>query len=147
MRYIRAFFTALSLTLQGKTIAPAPPRYPKLQDWLKRGTELTDAAFSVCEQTGLDEVARRQISLHLDGRNWSMELILSSLRYHLTMEYPSLLQADVEHNITTFYALNIDDQYRVSQLAELDNFQEELREAIRDLAEHLQNIPSSTELE
>lgn len=145
MRYIRAFFKALALTLQGKTIEPLV-RYPKLQDWIQHGTDLTDIVFKTCEQHGLDESARENIVLQLDGREWSMELILSSLRYHLTMEYPSLLEARVEHNVTTLYALNFDDQYRVIQLAEVDNLHKEVRNVIRTLAEHLQNIPSSNEV-
>jgi hypothetical protein len=146
MRYFRAFFKALSLTLQGKTIKAAPTPYPKLQDWVTQGSNLIDAVYTACKQYGLDESARKNIVLRLDGRDWSMDLILSSVRYHSTMEYPSLLEARVEHNITTFYALNIDDQYRVDQLAEVDNLHADVRKAVQTLAEHLQNIPSSNEV-
>jgi hypothetical protein len=146
MPYIHAFFKALLLTLQGKIIEAPPTRYPKLQDWVKKGAELTAAAYRVSEQNGMDEQARKNLILHLDGRDWSMELILSSVRYHMQMEYPSLLQTIIEHNITTLYALNLDDQYRMTQLAELGSLEADVQEAIQILAEHLQNIPPSDEV-
>jgi hypothetical protein len=146
MRYIRAFFKALSLTLQGKTIEAPALRYPKLQAWIAIGLDLTKTVFRVSEQLGLNEEARKNLILHLDSRDWSMELILSSLYYHLTMEYPSLLTTNVEHNITTLYALNLDDLYRVSQLAESQTLQAELRQAVQALTEHLQQIPPSNDL-
>lgn len=146
MRYIRAFFTALKLTVQGNAIEVIPTtRYPKLQDWVKRGVDLTDTIYRVSTQNNMDEEARKNLILHLDGRDWSMELILSSVRYHMAMEYPSLLEAIIEHNITTLYALNFDDQYRVSQLAESERLPSDVQEEIQALANHLQAIPSSNE--
>lgn len=146
MRYIRAFFKALKLTLRGKSIELDPIRYPKLQDWVKRGVDLTDIIYRVSAQNSMDEKARKNLILHLDGRDWSMELILSSVRYHMGMEYPSLLEAVIEHNVTTLYALNLDDRYRVSQLAETEVLQADVQEAIQALANHLQTIPSSHEV-
>jgi hypothetical protein len=142
MRYLRAFFTALSLTLQGKTIASPPSRYPHLQAWLSEGQNLIKASYSAAEAAGLDEAARKAMRLRLDGRAWSMELVLSSVRFHMLTEYPSLLKSNNEHTLTTFYALNLDDQYRVSQLANQD-LPPAVQAAMQSLASHLQNIPSS----
>lgn len=141
MRYLRAFFTALSLTLQGKSLE-APSPYPNLQAWIVEGQKLTKAAYSSAEANGLNLEARKALNLRLDGRNWSMELVLSSVQFHMTKEYPSLLKARVEHNLTTLYALNFDDQYRVSQLAASD-LPVPVQVAVQALASHLQNIPSS----
>jgi hypothetical protein len=142
MRYLRAFFTALSLTLQGKTIESPPSRYPNLQAWLTEGQSLIKAAYASAEAAGINEAARKAMSLRLDGRTWSMELVLSSVRFHVLTEYPSLLKSSNEHTLTTFYALNLDDQYRVSQLATQD-LPPAVQTAVQTLATHLQNIPSS----
>jgi hypothetical protein len=142
MRYLRAFFTALSLTLQGKTIESPPSRYPNLQAWLTEGQSLIKATYAAAEAEGLNEAARKAMSLRLDGRTWSMELVLSSVRFHMLTEYPSLLKSSNEHTLTTFYALNLDDQYRVSQLATQD-LPSAVQTAMQSLANHLQNIPSS----
>lgn len=141
MRYIKAFFTALSLTLQGKSIE-IPEPYPNLQLWLKEAQQLLTAAYAAAEAEKLDLATRKAFSLRLDGRNWSMELVLSSLQFHLSKEYPSLLKSRVEHNLTTLYALNLDDQYRVSKLAAAD-LPAPLQTTLQALATHLQNIPSS----
>src|SRR5688572_19741275 len=100
MRYIKAFFTALSLTLQGKSI-DIPEPYPNFQIWLKEGQQLLTAVYAAAEAEKLDLAARKAFNLRLDGRNWSMELVLSSLQFHLSKEYPSLLKSRVEHNLTT----------------------------------------------
>jgi hypothetical protein len=142
MRYLRAFFTALSLTLQGKSVESSVSRYPNLQAWLIEGQTLTKAAYAAAEANGMNQAARKALSLRLDGRTWTMELVLSSVRFHMLTEYPSLLKSDAEHKLTTFYALNFDDQYRVSQLAAAD-LPLPVQTAIQTLATHLQNIPSS----
>jgi hypothetical protein len=142
MRYVKAFFTALSLTAQGKSIE-IPERYPNLQRWLSEGQSLLNAAYAAAEAEKLDLSARKAFMLRLDGRQWSMELVLSSVQFHLSKEYPSLLKANVEHNLTTLYALNLDDQYRVSQLAAA-TLPTSVQSAVQALATHLQNIPSST---
>jgi hypothetical protein len=142
MRYLRAFFTALSLTLQGKSVESSVRRYPNLQAWLIEGQILTKTTYVAAEANGINQSARKALSLRLDGRTWTMELVLSSVQFHMLTEYPSLLKSDAEHNLTTFYALNFDDQYRVSQLAAAD-LPLPVQTAIQSLATHLQNIPSS----
>ena len=142
MRYLRAFFTALSLTLQGKSIESPMSRYPNLQAWLIEAQRLIKAVFAAAEAEGVNQSARKAVNLRLDGRNWSMELVLSSVQFHLLTEYPSLLKSYAEHNLTTLYALNFDDQYRVSQLSSA-NLPATLQSSIQALATHLQNIPSS----
>jgi hypothetical protein len=142
MRYLRAFFTALSLSVQGKGIETTASRYPNLHAWLIEGQALIRAAYAAAEAEGMNQATRKALSLRLDGRSWSMDLVLSSVQFHMLTEYPSLLKSHAEHNLTTFYALNFDDQYRVSQLAAA-NLPLAVRIAVQTLATHLQNIPSS----
>ena len=142
MRYLRAFFTALSLTLQGKSIESPISRYPNLQAWVIEGQRLIKVAYAAAEAEGMNQASRKALQLRLDGRSWSMELVLSSVQFHMLTEYPSLLKSYTEHTLTTFYALNLDDQYRVAQLATQD-LPLPVQTAVQTLASHLQNIPSS----
>jgi len=143
MHYIRTFFKALQLTLRGETIDAPVSRYPNLQEWLTRSQKKLQTLYVEAEKTGLDESARKQIILKLDGRSWSMELILATVKFHLETEYPSLMNSVIEHNLTTLYALHFDDKYRVTQLAQSDQLPESIRETMSDFAEHFEAIPSS----
>ena len=145
MRYIRTFFKALQMTLRGESIPEPQTRYPNLQAWLMVSREKLDVVYEESEKSGIDEATRKTISLQLDGRPWSMELILSSVKFHLDVEYPSLMNSVVEHNLTTLYALHFDDKYRISQLAQSDELPESLRTIMEDFSAHFLNIPPSTD--
>lgn len=145
MRYIRAFFQALRLTLKGETIDPARDRYPNLHLWLDEARERLATVYRVADAANLDHAAREKIILKLDGRDWSMELVLSSVKFHLDTEFPSLLQTTMEHNLTTLYALHLDDKYRVTQLAQSDDLPTEIRPVVQKFADHFANIPPSTD--
>jgi len=133
------------MTLRGESIPIAQIRYPNLQTWLIISREKLEAVYVEAEKSGIDESNRKAISLQLDGRAWSMELILSSVKFHLDMEYPSLMTSVVEHNLTTLYALHFDDKYRVSQLAQSTELPESLHAVMEDFSAHFLNIPSSTD--
>jgi hypothetical protein len=143
-RTVRAFFKALLLTLQGKPIPSTAQRYPNLTGWIANGLQLVDAALLAADQAGLNKAQREALRLTIDRRSVSAELILTAVRYHLTTEYPSLLRAQIDHNLTTLYALNLDDQYRVDQLAQLETLPATVRQEVEALRDHLMNIPSST---
>lgn len=145
MHYIRTFFKALQLTLRGEAIQPPKTPYPKLQNWLTIAQERLNTVYDVAEKSNLDEATRKAIVLQLDGRSWSMDLILSSVKFHLETEYPSLMNSTIEHNLTTLYALHFDDKYRVSQLAQSEQVPELIRPAIQNFAAHFLNIPPSNE--
>jgi len=142
-RYIRAFWQALLLTLQGKHIQAPQTRYPNLSGWVEKGIELTNQAFQAAERNGLNQPARQQIILHLDSRDISMQTILAAVRHNLKMEYPVLMKAQIEHNLTTLYAMNLNDQYRVAQLTKAAELPAPVREAVQQLSTHLNNIPPS----
>lgn len=145
MRYIKAFFTALRLTAQGQQIEPVEQRYPTLSQWITEGIRRCDAALRVADGNGLPHSARQELKLEVDSRPISMETVLGAVRHNLTLEYPMLLEASIEHNITTLYALNLDDQYRVSQLAQHEMLPAPVQKAVEELAEHLQAIPPSNQ--
>ena len=144
-RYIRAFLKAVHMTLAGKAIQPARVRYPNLTRWVNEGLQLAENTLQTADKHSLNEAARQQIILKIDRRDMSMDLILRAVRHNLSLEYPMLLDATVDHNLTTLYALNMNDQYRVRRLAEVDELTPEVQAAIERLSHHLQNIPSSTE--
>ena len=145
MRYIRTFFKALQMTLRGESIAPPETAYPNLQVWLIIARKKLESVYRVAEKSGVDEDTRKGIILKLDGRDWSMELILSSVKFHLDVEYPSLMQTVIEHNLTTLYALHFDDKYRISQLAQSPQLPDSLRPALDNFSAHFHNIPPSTD--
>lgn len=144
MHYIQTFFKALQMTLRGETI-DTPIRYPNLQAWLEISTEHLNKVFAIAEENNINKTQRQQIILQLDGRNWSMDLILSSVKFHLETEFPSLMLTNVEHNLTTLYALHFDDKYRISQLLYSDVLPAVLRPQLQTFAEHFNNIPPSTD--
>lgn len=145
MHYIRTFFKALRLTLRGETVEAPAKRYPNLQTWLGLAQERLKNVYDVAENLGFTQAKREEIVLKLDGRAWSMELILSSLRFHLHIEFPSLMNSVVDHNLTTLYALHLDDKYRISQLAQSEQLPVDLRPSVQALAEHILNIPPSND--
>lgn len=145
LRVIRAFFKALSYTIQGKRVLTTAEQYPNLTAWMQTGLTLVEAAYYAAEQAGVGKSEREALRLKIDRRDISAEVILAAVRFHLTTEYPSLLRSQVEHNLTTLYALNLDDQYRVQQLAIIETLPDPVQQAVVALRDHLLNIPSSTE--
>ena len=144
MHYIRTFFKALQMTMRGETIPEPSARYPNLQNWIIIARKKLEAVYTETEKSGIDEAQRQAITLQLDGRPWTMDLILSSVKFHLDVEFPSLMESVVEHNLTTLYALHFDDKYRISQLGQSTELPESLRPVMEDFSAHFLNIPSST---
>ena len=145
IRYVQAFIETLKLTLQGNTL-DAPTRYPRLSQWQQRGLELTQAVFATADANGLTQVRRQQLTLRVEGRDTSMQTILAAVEHNLSREYPLLMETLYDHHLTTLYAMNMNDQYRVSQLVESGIVQSEpTRQAVFELADHLRQIPPSNE--
>ena len=146
-RYLRALIRTIQLTLQGEQLKPPDQRYPRLHTWVTQGVQRVEAVFQQADMHGLHEAQRRQIMLNMDKRDTSMEVILQAVKHNLTLEYPMLMDARIEHNITTLYALNMNDQYRVGQLMkEAAITAPAVQQAVQNLSEHLNNIPPSTEI-
>jgi hypothetical protein len=142
-RVIRAFFKALMMTLRGEAIQPPEERYPNLSEWVERGQQLSSNTLKTADTHDLPQSAREQIKLRINRRDISAETILAAVQHNMHTEYPRLLDARIEHNLTTLYAMNMNDQYRVTQLAQADDLPDPVKEKIAHLRDHLNNIPSS----
>lgn len=141
MRYVRAFFIALGMTLRGQTPPPAPNA--PLRAWLAAGLPLVMAVIRAADQEGLNEAIRKRLMLRIDGRDMSMHTLLAGVEHHLRQEYPYLLQHLTDHSVTAIYASNMNDQYRLMRLRDSDLLTEQaaVREAVARLSEHLNSIP------
>lgn len=149
-RIWRAFWGALRHSLRGgQSVQPPAPRYPALASWMARISPLLDAVYAAADSAGLDSAARAALKLTVDRREISIETILAALRHNLAEEYPLLIETYFEHNLTTLYAINLNDARRVAHLAQWEALQDylALTAALVALAAHLQAIPDSTTLE
>jgi hypothetical protein len=143
IRVIRAFFKALAMTLRGEAIQPPDERYPNLSEWVERGQQLSSDTLKAADTHDLPQSAREKIKLRINRRDISAETILAAVQHNMHTEYPLLLDARMEHNLTTLYAMNMNDQYRVTQLAQSDDLPAPVKEKVAQLRDHLNNIPSS----
>jgi hypothetical protein len=138
-RYLRAFVIALRMTLRGEQ--PPPPPHAELRAWMQEAVRLTNTVIQVADRSGLPGSARKQLTFIIDRRQISMETILNGVRYHLTEEYPHVLQHDPVYALTAIYSSNLNDQFRVARLVEnLDN--PEIKAAVQQLSAWLVAIPS-----
>lgn len=143
VRYGRAFFKALELTLRGEQITQPQSKYPHLDTWIAEGQRRVEAVLKAADANNLDETKRKTIILNLDRRDISMQTILGAIEHNMLREYPMLLQTDIEHNLTALHALNMNDQYRIAQLVELESLPPAVQSAVQLLLEHIQHVPSS----
>lgn len=148
-RIWRAFWGALRHSLRGQSVQPRAPRYPALAAWMAQTPPLLDAVYAAADGVGIDSAARAALKLMVDRREISAETILAALRHNLTEEYPLLIETYFEHNLTTLYAINLNDARRVAHLARWEALQAypALTAALVALAAHLQAIPDSSTLE
>lgn len=143
IRVIRAFFKALVMTLRGEALQPPEQRYPNLSAWVERGQQLSDDTLQTADKHDLPATARDAIQLRINRRDISAQTILAAIRHNMHTEYPMLLDTRMAHNLTTLYAMNMNDQYRITQLAESDTLPSAVSEKVAQLRDHLLNIPSS----
>lgn len=147
-KYIRAFFTALIMTLRGQTPPTSASKYPELDAWIRQGGEIVEQALRITNVAGLNQEARLAIRLTIEGRETSMEAILGGVRFHLVQEYHYLLQNETNHSLTAIYANNLNDQFRLVRLNEAlkAESQPKYTEIINELVlleKHLESIPAS----
>jgi hypothetical protein len=144
MRYLRAFFLALWMTIRGEK----PERlHERLWVWVEKTPPLVEAVVEAADENGLDKDERRAIMLNVDGREQSVQTVLDAIHYHTKEEYPYLLQNPVDSHITAIYASNMNDQYAVQVMYSTKALQDtEVNQKVEALANHLNAIPPSTEL-
>jgi hypothetical protein len=134
MRYVRAFFTALKLTLSGDIPQPTP-----LDNWMSSARQQLDILDKLAEQQGLDP---QQVQVAIDRRQMPMATVVAIVRFHLTEEYPIMQRHSTADSLNYIYATNLDDHFRLTRLeAALPD--SPLREAVTKLGKHLESIPRS----
>lgn len=141
-RYIRAFYLALKITLQGKRVLRP---YDSLHTWMEQANTLATASLHRIQAAGLQDVA-----LKIEGRELAAHTILRAVVYHTGEEYPYVLQHMTEHSLTAIYASNMNDQFNVLRLRDSETVTAapaDVQQALNALYDHLNSIPSSTSLE
>lgn len=140
MRYIRAFFRALILTLRGQKppSLEAEERHASLLEWCRETLARLDAASAVIDSNGANA---QSVTMHIEGRDVSLKHTLDVLRYHTTREYPHLIRSGDRHTVIAIQALNVNDRFLIMRLSEYEGLPVPLKTALDSLAEHLTNIP------
>lgn len=139
-RYVRAFVIALRMTLRGET--PPPPPDAPLREWIVQALNRLEQVETLAARHQLDPA---QVVLHLDRRDIRMSIILSTVRHHLTTEYPLLLRTPSTHSLNLLYANNLDDHFRVSRLETAPALAgTPVQNAVSALAAQLEAIPQQT---
>jgi hypothetical protein len=141
LRVLRAFILAVKMTLRGEK--PIPVALPPIVLWSRQLVERVDAVSRAADAHGLDKTARQKLALRLDGRMRNVEFVLATIRFHAAEEYPSLFQNGLtSRHLNAVYATNMNDQYWVSRLLEVDALQSPLlRTALDQLRLHLESVP------
>lgn len=147
LKYARAFFGALKMTLRGQTPPTPAAKHPEMDTWIRDGLKVIADTLRVANQMGLDQTARSAIRLQIEGRETTMEAILGGVYFHLVQEYHYLLQNETNHNLTAIHASNLNDQFRVFRLREALSVmnQPKYTEIINELVllqKHLESIPA-----
>ena len=137
IRFLRAFATALRLTLRGQSLTPS--HFLPLEAWIAQGLSLLAAVNDLAAAESVDLNA---LQLKLDGRPTSLERSLQMIRHNLVNEYPRLIRLDDPFSMTVVQSSNFNDQYRVSQFLAADiRFSDEFQDALAALNSHLLNLP------
>lgn len=142
-RYIRAFFVALKITLTGEELPQAPTASPPLSQWRENSLAILQTVYDAAQAAGLTRPEREKIKLHIEGRDMSVEMVLATIRYHLTDEYPFLLRNITQNHIMAIYATNMNDHFWVIKLQQhaISEDYPALGAALTTLADQLEAIP------
>jgi hypothetical protein len=141
-RYIRAFMTALRMTLRGQQ--PPGLKHPELYAWIKQLAVLVADLSAAVDQAGLDI---KNTFVRLDGRRMSLDKVLQIFHYHAAQEYPSLLATSGgrRFNIGAIHATNMNDRFWLLLLREETSLQGPvIQAALTRLNDHLEAIPTAS---
>lgn len=142
LRYIRAFFRALALTLRGQKppTLEAEERHAELLDWCRGCVALVDVVNNAIAANGTDALS---VKMHVEGRDVTLKHTLDVVRYHASREYPHLIRSRAQHAVLAIQALNLNDRFLVLRLSEFESLPTSIKTAMDSLAEHLNQIPQS----
>lgn len=141
LKDLRLALRALGMTLRGEEVQRP---FGKLRDWIEQTAILSAETLRQADALGIDEPQRKTFTERIDGRTVSLDVALTTLRYHASTEYPHLVHNANEHGITAIYASNLNDSYAIRRFAESDVLHNSrLRSLLQRLAAHLEAIPPS----
>lgn len=141
-RYVRAFITALRLTIRGQQ--PPGLKHPELYAWIKQMALLVVELSNAVDQARLD---KQNTFVRLDGRRLSLDKVLQIFHYHAAQEYPSLLATSGSRrfNIGAIHATNMNDRFWLSILREETSLQTPaVQAALARFNDHLEAIPTTS---
>jgi hypothetical protein len=142
------FLQSLANDTTGGGNVPPEERYPELHAWVETGVVLIDETLAIADQHGFDAPTRQKTTIMLEKRATAVEVLFANVRHNLTLEYPKLMHARVDHNLTTLYAMNLNDQFFIAQITQAMQagdiqVNEPVLNATLKLENYLQNIPST----
>lgn len=143
LRYARAFWKALVLTLRGQQIRSAPLQQPQIHVWIRDAVKLVNAVRAAQDRAGITQEERKAWTLYIDKRDLALDIALQTIRHHLTTEYPYLLKHYTKYSVMTIQASNLNDQYLTTRFAEAEILPASVRERLVALRDHLATIPSA----
>lgn len=141
IRVLRAFVTAMRMTVRGEKPPQSP--YAPLLAWMQQTVTLTDSAFAAAAAAGLDQTARRKLTMTAEGRRTNMETVLAAVKFHAAEEYKHLLTTPTPTVIGAIYGTNLNDRFLLSKLFDILEA-ESARAAVGRLMSHLESIPPTT---
>lgn len=137
----RALIEATRLTLRGEQ-HPAEStlqRYPATRAWIQETATALETVETIGRSEGLDA---NSVTLHIEGRDVSMQLILAGIRFHLAEEYPSLLASSSEYALLAIKATNLNDRYQIMRLEQSEAIPDPVRASLHALADALSRQPT-----
>ena len=137
----RALIEAARLTLRGgqSPAVTSLQRHPATLAWIQEAATALDGVELVARNEGLDPAA---VSLHIEGRDVTMHLILAGIRFHLADEYPSLLGSPSQYALLAIKATNLNDRFQVLRLEQSEALPDPVRAALAALADVLSRQPT-----
>lgn len=143
LRYLRAFWVALRLTLTGQTPQVPGSPHPAFSTWALQGARQVAAVYAAAERQNIDRDRRKAIIIRVDGRDTSLEVILAAIQYAMNEEYRYLIHHPTGNNLGAIQASNFNHQYWVERLLDLPQLQDDpLHTHLKNLHSHLNAIPS-----
>lgn len=135
IRYLRAFWIALKITLTGQAVLPNSPR-PTLSAWVLAGLKHLDTLDSALSPQ------QREIRLRIDGRDTRLDVLLRAMRHAWQTEYPYLIHHVTKNNLAVIEAAHFNHAYWVEKMLAAPALQNTpVIDQLQQLSKHLSLIP------
>lgn len=136
-----ALAETIRMTLRGELPQAAAPlqRYPATLAWINETGVLLAAVEAAARGEGFDMTG---LTLHIEGRNVTMDTILNGIRFHLADEYPSLLASPSRYALLAIKATNLNDRYQVLRLEQGETIPDSVRVSLSVLGDGLGRQPT-----